>query len=160
MTQNLEIGIKKTEPETVAFVSMKGPYDQIPEAFGRLYHWIQQKGYAPSGPPIGVYLNVYGQVPDSELLWELQSPLAGDVAPVEPDEQGLGVKKLESAEVASAVYKGPFEQIQAPYTALIEWIIANGYDIVGPSQEVYFTNPADTPPEELLTEIRFPVRKR
>jgi len=37
--------------------------------------------------------------------------------------------------------------------------MGNGYEIVGPATEVYLSNPAETPPEELLTEVRFPVRK-
>ena len=144
----------------VAFVSMKGPYSLIGETFGKLYHWIGEKGYVPAGAPIGVYFNTPGQVPDEELLWELRSPIAGDVAPGGPDEQGLGVKKVEGAEVASTMHKGPYDQVGATYGALAGWIAENGYQIIGPGEEVYLSDPDKTPPEELLTEIRFPVRKR
>jgi len=40
------------------------------------------------------------------------------------------------------------------------WIAENGYEVVGPSEEVYLSNPQGTPPAELLTEVRFPVRKK
>ena len=156
----IEVTVKKTEPITVAFVSKKGPYTLIGETFGRLYHWIGEKGYVPAGPPIGVYFNAPGQVPDEELLWELRSPIAGDVAPSGPDEQGLGVKKVEGAEVASTMHKGPYDQVGATYGALAGWIAENGYQIIGPGEEVYLSDPDKTPPEELLTEIRFPVKKR
>jgi effector-binding domain-containing protein len=156
----IEVTVKKTEPITVAFVSKKGPYNLIGETFGTLYVWISDKGYIPAGAPIGVYFNAPGQVPDEELLWELRSPIAGDVAPSGPDEQGLGVKKVEGAEVAATTHKGPYDQVGATYGALAGWIAENGYEIVGPSEEVYLSDPDKTPPEELLTEIRFPVRKR
>ncbi len=156
----IEVTVKKTEPMTVAFVSMKGPYSLIGETFGKLYGWIGEKGYVPTGPPVGVYFNAPGQVPDEELLWELRSPIAGDVAPGGPDERGLGIKKVEAAEVAATMHKGPYDQVGATYGALAGWIAENGYEIVGPSEEVYLSDPGKTAPEELLTEIHFPVKKR
>ena len=156
----IEVTVKKTEPMTVAFVSMKGPYSLIGETFGKLYGLIGEKGYVPAGPPVGVYFNAPGQVPDEELLWELRSPIAGDIAPGGPDERGLGIKKVEAAEVAATMHKGPYDQVGATYGALAGWIAENGYEIVGPSEEVYLSDPGKTAPEELLTEIRFPVKKR
>ena len=46
------------------------------------------------------------------------------------------------------------------YGALGGWIMENGYEIVGPAEEIYLSEPEKTPPEERLTEVRFPVRKR
>lgn len=156
----IEVTVKKTELMTVAFVSMKGPYSLIGETFGKLYGWIGEKGFVPAGPPVGVYFNAPGQVPDEELLWELRSPIAGDVAPGGPDERGLGIKKVEAAEVASTMHKGPYDQVGATYGALAGWIAGNGYEIVGPGEETYLSEPEKTPPQELLTEVRFPVKKR
>jgi len=156
----IEVTVKKTEPMTVAFVSMKGPYSLIGETFGKLYGLIGEKGYVPAGPPVGVYFNAPGQVTDEELLWELRSPIAGDVTPSGPDERGLGIKKVEAAEVAATMHKGPYDQVGTTYGALAGWIAENGYEIVGPSEEVYLSDPGKTAPEELLTEIRFPVKKR
>lgn len=154
-----EITVKSTEPTTVAFISMKGPFDLISASFDRLYAWVSQKGYQPSGPPLGLYYNDPGQVPAEELVWELQSPIAGDVAPSGPDEGGLGVKRVEAREVASTVYKGPYEGLGPVYGDVVTWIMGNGYEIAGAPEEVYLSDPHETPPEELLTEIRFPVRK-
>ncbi len=157
---NIEVAIKKTEPRTVAFVAMKGPYTKIPEAFPKLFGWIVEKGYIPAGPPMGVYFNAPGEVPDEELLWEIQCPIGGDIAPSGPDERGLGVKQVEGAEVASTMHKGPFDQVGATFGALVGWIMENVYEIAGPAEEVYLSKPEKTPPEELLTELRFPVRRR
>jgi AraC family transcriptional regulator len=157
----IEVTVKKTEPMIMAFVSMKGPYSLISETFGKLYGWIGEKGYVPAGPPVGVYFNAPGQVPDDELLWELRSPLAGDVAPSGPDERGLGTKRVEGGtEVATTMHKGPYDQVGATYGALAGWIAENGYEIVDPPEEVYVSDPGKTAPEELLTEIRFPVKKQ
>jgi AraC family transcriptional regulator len=159
MAPQVEVTIKKAEPITVAFISMKGPYSLISEAFGKLYGWIGQKGYIPAGSPRGVYFNAPEQVPAEELLWELCSPVAGDVAPSGPDEQGLGTRKVKGAEVAATIHKGPYDQVGGTIHALDAWIAGNGYEIVGAYEEVYLSSP-ETPPEELLTEVRFPVRKK
>jgi len=155
-----EVTLKQTEPRTVAFIPMKGPYDQIQGAFEKLYGWVFQKGYAPAGPPIGSYYNSPEQVPPEELLWELQCPLPDEAAPIEPDAGGVGVKKVESAQVASIMHKGPFDGVGKAYGLLWEWINANGYEIAGAPEEVYLSDPCTTAPQELMTEIRFPVGKK
>jgi effector-binding domain-containing protein len=82
------------------------------------------------------------------------------VAQSGPDERGLGVKKVEEAEVASTMHRGPFDQVGDTWGALVGWIMENGYQIVGPGEEIYLTDPDKTPPQALLTEVRFPVKKR
>ena len=37
MASPIQVTVKKTEPMTVAFISMKGPYSQVSQAFGMLY---------------------------------------------------------------------------------------------------------------------------
>lgn len=155
-----EVKVKQVEPVTVAFVAKKGSYSQIPLAFPDLYAWIAQQGYVPSGPRMGAYYQPPGQVPEEELVWEIQSPIVGDVAPCEPDEEGLGVKGVEGGEVAFALHEGPFDQVGAVWEVVKEWIAHNGYEIAGPGQEVYLSDPSNVRPEDLMTEVRFPVKKR
>jgi effector-binding domain-containing protein len=157
---SIDVTVKKTEPATVASLSMKGPFTQMSDAFGRLFGWIGARGFVPAGPPAGIYFNDPNQVPADELLWEIFCPIGGDVSPGDPDDQGLSVKKTEAAEVASTVHKGPFDQVGPTYGALAGWIMENGYEIAGPPQEVCLSDPGCTPPEELLTEVRFPVAKK
>jgi len=109
---------------------------------------------------MGVYFNAPGQVPDEELRWEIQCPIGGDIAPSGPDKRGLGVKRVEGAQVASTMHKGPFHKVGETYAALVGWIMENGYEIIGSAEEIYLSEPEKTPPEELLTEVRFSVRKK
>ena len=160
MTSSIEVTIKESEPTTAAFVSMTGPFTQMGEAFGKLYAWIGQKGLTPSGPPVGVYYNAPGQVSDDQLSWELRSPIAGELPPEGPDERGLGIRKLAAVQVAATIHKGPYDDVGDTYGALMGWVAENGYEVAGPPEEVYLSNPDVTPPEELVTEVRFPVRKR
>ena len=152
--------IKMVEPMTVAFALKTGPYSQIPEGYGQLYGWIAMHGLTPSqgGMPMAVYLTHPDEVPESEAVWELWAPLAGDPAPLEADDDGLGVKRLEAGLVASAMHRGPYETLGSTYGELAGWVASQGYHMTGPPYEAYLTGP-DTPSEEHLTEICFPVAK-
>ena len=160
MSSLQKVTIKWLDPVMVAYLSITGHYTQIPTAFGKLYSWISQKGYRPHGPAITVYYNIPGEVPDDQLHWEVRSALSGNVAESAPDRDGLGVKLLGVAQVATTMHKGPYEEVEETYKSLLAWIAANGYEIIGPVEELYFNEPAKTPPSELLTGIRCPVCKK
>lgn len=160
MAVTIEVTLKRREPIVVAFIEMKGPYSLIGEAFGKLRTWIADQGYIPALPPVGVYLNSPKQVPPEELLWELQTPVVGDADPVKPDEQGCGFRQLEEVALATAEHCGPYDQVKASFGALRGWIAENGYEIVGPPEEAYLSKVEESPPQELVTEVRFPVRKK
>ncbi len=160
MAVPIEVTVKETEPAVVAYLKVKGSFKLIPESFGKLYSLIAQHGLVPSGPPSGVYYNSPRMVPESELLWELRSPIAGNVPASGPDESGFGVTRIEPALVAATMHKGPFERIGETYDAMMTWMAESQYDYAGPSEEVYLTDASRTPSEELLTEVRFPLCKK
>lgn len=160
MSSSFKAVVKKTKPATVAFLHVTGHYNQIPIALGRLYSWINEKGYVPKGPAITVYYNIPGEVPDDQLQWEVRSMLSGNVAESGPDKQGLGVKRVGAIQIATTMHKGPYEEVEKSYRALMVWVEENGYEINGPVEELYYNDPSKTPLQELLTEIRLPVRKQ
>ena len=150
--------VNETEQMTVACLAMRGAYAQIPEGYARLYHWVEACGYEPTGMPRAVYLTDPAEVPEAEAVWELWAPVQTGPLPSGPDDQGLGVKAVAPRRLATAVHKGPYDSVGATYGALAGWIAEQGYEIAGPPEEAYLTDPAETPPEEYLTEIAFPVR--
>ena len=154
-----EIGVRQTEPATVAFIATKGLLAQAAECFGRLCAWIGQRGCVPSGPPSGVCFDLPGQLPEGEPRWELRSPTAGNVAESGPDEEGSGVKAVGPALVAPTVHRGPCEDEAGVHEALVAWVAQNGYQVAGPVEEVHLTDPSRTAPESLLKEVRFRIRK-
>lgn len=155
----IDVQLKTTDPETVAFIPMHGPYEQIPEAMGRLYGWVGQHGMQPVGMPAGVYLTD-PKLGVAEAAWEVRTPVAGDVPDTPVDEAGCGIKHVDPHLVAFAMHHGPYESIGATYDELMAWVEANGYRIVGPPEELYFSDPETTAPADYLTEIRFQVAKK
>ena len=151
-----EAQVKHAEPETVAFLAMRGSYDQTPMGYGQLYGWVAQHGLEPTGPPCAVYLTPPGEVSEGEPMWELWAPVA-ERADAPPDDTGIGVKHVPGHEVASTMHHGPYDEVEDAYRELIAWVGGHGYVLAGPPQEVYFSDPDEVPPEQYLTEIRFPV---
>lgn len=155
----IDAQIEEVGRMAVAFVEMHGPYSKMPEAFRILYEWIGGRGLVPAGMPRGVYFTDPAVVPESDAAWELQAPLAGDPAEMEPDEGGCGVRHLPAHTEARVVHRGPYDSIAPTYAALGAWIAEHGFVIAGPPMEAYLSDPATTKPEDYLTEVRFPVER-
>lgn len=154
----MDVQIKMTEPETVAYVQMKGSYDQIPSAFAKLYGWIAERGLRPSGPPRAVYVDP-PETAGAEPSWEVQAPVEDSAAEQECGPDGCGVKRVDSGQVASTVFTGSYDRLAEVYEALQKWVDDMGFKMDGPPVEVYYSDPDDTPIDESITEIRFPVTK-
>lgn len=154
-----DVEIKTVAPKTVVYLPMQGPYAQIPQAMGQLYGWIAQHGLQPVGMPGATYLTAPLEAAESDARWELHAEVAGAPIDAEPDAQGCGIRTMAAATVACTMHKGPYETIAPTYAEMGAWVAANGYTMAGPPEEYYHSDPAQVPPEEYLTEVRFPVVK-
>lgn len=154
------VELKRIQPGTVAYVAGKGPYSQLPGAIGRLLSWVRGNGYTPQGPISGVYFNSPVDVPPEELLWEVRCPLPGAVPAQSPDKAGVGVRGVDGAEMAFVLHRGPYSEVGTAYAALMEWMARHDSEPCGPAEEVYLNNPASVSEDELLTEVRFPVKMK
>jgi AraC family transcriptional regulator len=155
----IEPQLKQLNEMTVAFLSMHGPYDQIPRALAELYEFIAERNYMPLGMPQAVYFTSPAETAPSDAVWEVRVPVAEEAPEGEPENMQLDLKLVPAMLVASAVHKGPYEAIEPAYRALGEWVAQSGYQMAGPPIEIYFSDPMEVPPEEYITEIQFPVVK-
>jgi AraC family transcriptional regulator len=67
--------IEKLPAVTAACLVHKGPYDQLPEVWDRVYKWIYANGYRPTAVGREAYINDCDRVPPEELLTEVQVPV-------------------------------------------------------------------------------------
>jgi effector-binding domain-containing protein len=67
--------------------------------------------------------------------------------------------ELEGYEMATLIYKGPYEGEGVAYNTLLGWVEANGYQMAGPNREVYLNEPGKVAPNEYITEIQIPIEK-
>lgn len=70
-------------------------------------------------------------------------------------------KTVEPVEIASAVYKGGYDQINEVNEAVAVWVSDHGYDYNGPMFSIYHVSPGHDPnPENWVTEVCYPVKKK
>ena len=151
-----EVVIKKANPQMVASVRDVIPtYGDIGQLYGEIFSHIGKHGITPMGPPMAIYHDAEYRERDVDV--EAAVPVGGSV----PDAGRVSLRELPAVEqMACAVHVGGFDGIDQAYKALMTWIEANGYNITGPSREVYLQGPGPgTDPASYVTEVQIPVEK-
>ena len=78
-----------------------------------------------------------------------------------PDTEHVTFKTLPEVTFASATYQGSYSLINEVTAAVVQWIADNGYEYDGPAFFIYHVSPHETSnPEEFVTEICYPVKKK
>ncbi len=153
-----EVVIKKIEPVRVASVRDQIPdLSQIGAAFGRMMgllggHIAQHNGNI-AGPPVALYYNL--EMKEKDIDFEVGFPISDDL----PETEQVKMQTIPTVEtMACAVHVGPYSEFDQAYTAIMEWIETNGYQVGGPNREVYLQHDENNPAGN-VTEIQFPVAK-
>lgn len=151
------IVIKTIEPIRVASLRDIIPgYSEQEHLWNELGEHIQRNN-AKIVPPCMVIYHDPGykeEGVDAEVI----EPVIGDL----PETDRIKVKLLDGVkEMACVVHEGPFQTLHMAYNAISAWIEENSYEIIGPQRELYLKGEWITnDPNEYVTEIQFPVRKR
>lgn len=94
---------------------------------------------------------------DSDVDIEIQMSVKGKYE----DTEHVVFKTVPEVEIASAVYKGSYEQITAVNQAVANWVKDNGYEFNGAMFCIYHVSPAQTKnPDDLVTEVCYPIKKK
>ncbi len=150
------VTLKKTTPVKIASLRDIIPtYGDQGSLWDELCGYLGQKGAGFAGTPMAIYYDEEYKERDVDI--EVCVPVSADV-----EETGrIRMSDLPGGEdIASVIHKGPFEGVHAAYKAVMEWMAGNGYEMNGPAREVYLTDPKQTAPEDYITEVQVPVRKK
>ncbi|WP_281367977.1 MerR family transcriptional regulator [Nonomuraea typhae] len=66
---------------------------------------------------------------------------------------------LPGGTFAATTHIGPYDQIPLTTHALLAWCAERGHPLTGPIREVYLTDPATTPPDQLTTHLMLPIEQ-
>jgi effector-binding domain-containing protein len=149
--------VREFGPETCATLLMRGPYDQMPQAFARVYGWLEATGHTPQGMPVAVYLNDPATVAPADAQWEVWAPIEEGAPDVGRDDEGLAVTHIPAMTIATTIHKGPYDQVGPAYERLTTWITEQGLQPCGPPMEAYLNDPGEATADEYLTKIMIPV---
>lgn len=119
------------------------------KAYGAIASYLGEIGEQPAGPPFAAYHNMDMQNLDVEIGFPVAKSL-----PVRGDIQ---VGEIQGGQYAACLYTGPYGDIEPAYKALSAWIEEQGHKPTGVAYELYLNDPALFPPEELQTQILFPL---
>jgi len=152
MSYNCEVLEKTTQPALA--IRTRTPVTDLPQIMGRSYQAIAQHlgemGEQPSGPPYAAYFNMDMQDLDLEIGFPVSRALAGKAE--------IRSSEIPGGKHAACLYTGPYGDIGPAYEALMQWMAEKGYEATGVSYEFYLNDPTQTPPQELMTQIVFPLK--
>jgi len=92
-------------------------------------------------------------VPDG-WRWTLAVPAPHGASAPPP----VRVERRDAMRIAQLVHHGPYEEEGPSLAALAAFVAEQGLTIADAHTEVYLTDPAHTPPADLRTQLRVPVR--
>lgn len=153
-----DIVIKKVETMRVAAVRGLIPtYSQQGGLWGELYGAIGMNPAVMAGPCLTMYYDEGYKERDVDV--EVCQPIRGAVTA-----QGrVKVYDLLGADtMACVIHHGPFTAVGDAYTALGQWVQANGYRIAGPGREVVLQAPSAAGVQDdpnTVVEVQFPVER-
>ena len=94
---------------------------------------------------------------ESDVDVEIQGSVKGTY----PNTEHVVFKTVPPIEYASATFKGTYERLTAVHQAVANWVRDNGYEFNGAMFCIYHVSPAQTSnPDELVTEVCYPVKKK
>jgi effector-binding domain-containing protein len=120
------------------------------EAYGAIGQYLGQLGVQPAGAPYAAYLT-WGT---SDIELEIGFPVSSSLPPKDNIQSG----EIPAGKYARCTYTGPYNKIEPAYKDLTAWVEEQGYEATGVAYEYYLNDSGEVPPEELLTQIVFPLK--
>ena len=118
--------------------------------WGAIMQYLGQINEQMSGPPFVAYYNM----DMANLDVEIGVPVAKKI----PTKHEIEACEIPAGKYASGLYIGPYSEMKPAYETLAKFIQDKGYEATGIAYEIYLNDPAEVPPEELQTEILFPLK--
>lgn len=146
---NLEVKLVEQKPINILYSRQVMGVDEFGKYYGKLFERIAKDKLTVTGGAMAIYH-------DKEF-----DPASNDIEVAIPVREAVtGTRDLITGLCATITHKGAYSDLPSVYARIVGWIEKEGYGITAPPYEVYLTNPADTAPEDFVTEIYFPVKKR
>ncbi len=153
MDSKCELKYQDTQP--VLSIRTRSSVQNLPQVLGESYKRIMQYlgdlGEQATGAPFVAYYNLDMQNLDIEIGFPVAKKL--------PNKDNIEESEIPSGKFASYLHIGSYTEIEPAYNELTQWIQQNGYEPTGVAYEFYLNDPGETPPEELKTQIMFPLKQ-
>ena len=146
--------------ETLALIHVArmrhvGPYAEVEPCFERLFRWA-----AVVGVPTGRVLTLFYDDPEAVTPERLRSDACVEVHTDQEPPPGIVLGPVGDGRYAVYRLVGPYVGISEACRRLFgEWLPGSGESMdERPCMEIYRKTQADTPPEQLVTDLCVPLR--
>ncbi len=155
-----EVTLKVAEPQRVVGLRETMPdFTHLVSRIFAVYHARDQIADRAASPVTAVFHD--GGFEDVDVDVELAFAVQPGFRPIIPLEDNvcLTVSELPGVELlACTIHRGRWLSLSRGYMNLGLWIQTNGYEIIGPSREIFHHIGPDAD-ESTVTEMQFPVTK-
>jgi len=126
---------------------------ELPQVLGQTYAKIEtylaQNGLQTVYAPFVVYYNMDMDALDIDAGFPVAAGLSG--------QDDIQANELPAGKVLTSIYTGPYEGMQEAYAAIDAFAHEHSVKRKGMVYEFYHNDPTTTPPDQLITEIVFPL---
>ena len=150
----MDVRIETIGPIQVARIRHVGPYAEVGPCFQRLFGWA-----SVIDVPTGRVLTLSWDDPQTMPPDRLRSDACVELCTDEDPPPGIELGAVGGGRYAVYRLEGPYDGISAAYARLFgKWLPGSGEATGGgPCMELYRNGPADTPAEQLLTDLCVPL---
>ena len=157
---DIEIGIREIPSKTIAYSSgTSGPDSAdisaaLAASYGRVAIFVSANGLRLAGQPLAItnYWDERGFGFDAGI--PVTGAPARGVGPDSPVRMG----ETYGGRVVRAVHIGPYTGLRKTHEKIQAFVAAHRLENNGRSWEVFISDPGNTPEQELITEIYYPVK--
>ena len=145
-----QIQLKETSDTPVVSVRQQMSVEQFGTYCGKLFERIHREQITPGGDMMALYYDREFHQDSADI--EIAIPVAN---------KNQADSIISGTLCAVTVHKGAYSSMSEAYGAITKWIADNHYEIINAPYDIYRVGPNNNvPPEEWITEIYFPVKKK
>ncbi|PKI93172.1 hypothetical protein CW368_02525 [Actinomycetales bacterium SN12] len=137
--------------EGIRLDDVAGAFDRGYAALGAVF---DTGALTPDGPALAVYRGNPMETFDLEVAFPIAEPLT---APLEAGGARIEGSALPAGPAWATTHVGPYDQLGQAWGALMQRAAEQGAAPIGVSIESYVSDPTDTAPEQLRTDLIMPV---
>ena len=153
-----DVTIKTLPQRQVASVRQIIPsYDQEGDLWAIYCQETARMNIQDGDPVLCTAMYYDGEFKDQDVDVEIQKNVVGTY----PDTEHVKFKTVPAVQVASATFRGSYDQISAVNEAVAAWVEDNGWAFDGLFFNIYHVSPHETRnPDEFVTEVCYPVKRK
>lgn len=152
-----KIRIEKLDQMTLAYVSHKGDFSKIGNAYGPLMNWAGKNGLL--GKPNSKTVTIYHDDPNEVGMENVRQSACLKLQTRVETSQGVAIRETSEGEYAIGSFEIGFEDFGKAWESVFSWIGENGKKHnEGDCFEVFHNNFMEHPEKKCIVDICIPIQ--